>query len=81
MDPIDRTDRTGRTGRTGTSHLDDPQELGVAFWAQAHGFATSEEPPPGSPLARVRAFTAEHGSEVLGPRHIQAAIEGRPLLP
>lgn len=64
------------------SHLDDPQELGVAFWAQAHGFAISEEPPPpDSPLARVRAFTAEHGSEVLGPRHIQAAIEGRPLLP
>ncbi|MGW2280415.1 hypothetical protein [Streptomyces sp. NPDC001770] len=75
MDPNDRTDGTDK------SPMDDPQQLGVAFWAQAHGFALGEEPPPGSPLARVRAFTAEHGPEALGPEHIRAAVEGRPLTP
>ncbi|MFD6423973.1 hypothetical protein [Streptomyces sp. NPDC060198] len=62
--------------------MDDPQELGTAFWTQIHGFTVSEEPPgPDSPLARVRAFTAEYPSVKLTEEHVAAAVEGRPLLP
>ncbi|MGW0860469.1 hypothetical protein [Streptomyces sp. NPDC002690] len=60
--------------------MDDPQELGTAFWMGIHGFAVSGEPlGPDSPLARVRAFTAECPSVTLTREHI--AVEGRPLLP
>ncbi|MCX5395737.1 hypothetical protein [Streptomyces sp. NBC_00102] len=62
--------------------MDDPQELGTAFWMQAHGFAIGEKPPsPDSPLGRVRAFTAEYPSVTLTGEHIQVAVDGRPLVP
>ncbi|MFD0545060.1 hypothetical protein [Streptomyces mexicanus] len=62
--------------------MDDPQDVGAAFWAQVLGFTISEEPPPpDSPLGRVQAFTARYGQDALRPEHIRAAIEGRPLLP
>ncbi|MBB4714453.1 hypothetical protein [Streptomyces luteogriseus] len=62
--------------------MNNPHDVGAAFWAQALGFTISEEPPlPDSPLGRVRAFTARYGEEALKPEHIKAAQEGRPLLP
>ncbi|MFF8866699.1 MULTISPECIES: hypothetical protein [unclassified Streptomyces] len=62
--------------------MDDPQDVGAAFWAQILGFTISEEPPPpDSPLGRVVAFVAEHGEEALRDEHFEAAREGRPLLP
>ncbi|SJZ36664.1 hypothetical protein SAMN02745673_00129 [Marinactinospora thermotolerans DSM 45154] len=63
-------------------NLDDPQEVGARFAAMILGGTLSEEPPPpDSPLGRVQAFVAEHGEDALRPEHIQAAREGRPLLP
>ncbi|MER6976519.1 hypothetical protein [Streptomyces carpinensis] len=62
--------------------MNNPQDVGAAFAAQMLGFTISEEPPPpDSPLGRVRAFTARYGEDALRPEHVQAAIEGRPLLP
>lgn len=62
--------------------MDDPQDVGVAFWTRIHAFAISEEPPPpDSPLARVRGFTAEYPSVELTEERIGAAVAGRPLLP
>jgi hypothetical protein len=62
--------------------MDDPQDVGAAFGAMILGGTVSEEPPPpDSPLGRVRAFTAQYGSDALRPEHIGAAQEGRPLLP
>ncbi|MFJ9348974.1 hypothetical protein [Streptomyces sp. NPDC101237] len=62
--------------------MNNSQDVGAAFWAQILGFTISEEPPPpDSPLGRVRAFTAEYGEDALRPEHIEAAQEGRPLLP
>jgi hypothetical protein len=62
--------------------MNDPQDVGAAFWAMNLGFTISEEPPPpDSPLGRIRAFTAEHGHHALRQEHFAAAIEGRPLLP
>ncbi|MEU3896219.1 hypothetical protein [Streptomyces sp. NPDC045251] len=59
-----------------------PQEVGARFGAMIFGVELSEEPPaPGSPLGRVRAFTARYGEDALKPEHIRAAQEGRPLLP
>ncbi|WP_069169696.1 hypothetical protein [Streptomyces griseus] len=60
---------------------EDPQQTGIAFAGIVLGVTVSEEAPdPASPLGRVRAFTAEHGEDALGPEHITAAREGRPLL-
>jgi hypothetical protein len=62
--------------------MSNPQDVGAVFAAQMLGFAISEEPPlPDSPLGRVRAFVAEYGEGVLKPEHIEAAQQGRPLLP
>ncbi|MFJ5775883.1 hypothetical protein [Streptomyces sp. NPDC093094] len=62
--------------------MNNPQDVGAAFWAQILGVTISEEPPPpDSPLGRVRAFTDEYGEDALRPEHIEAAREGRPLLP
>jgi hypothetical protein len=62
--------------------MSNPQDVGAAFGAMILGGTVSEEPPPpDSPLARVRAFTALYGSDALRPEHIGAAQEGRPLLP
>ncbi|MFF6789856.1 hypothetical protein ACFY9C_12315 [Streptomyces filamentosus] len=60
--------------------MDDPQDVGAAFWAQVHGFTVVEGPaPPDTPLGRVRAFAAAHGEEAVTEEHVRAAIEGRPL--
>ncbi|MEV6023473.1 hypothetical protein [Streptomyces sp. NPDC052036] len=62
--------------------MNDPQDVGAAFWAQILGVTISEEPPPAdSPLGRVRAFAAEHGEDALTDEHFKAAVQGRPLLP
>ncbi|MER6449224.1 hypothetical protein [Streptomyces venezuelae] len=60
----------------------DQQDTGAAFGAVILGGVVSTEPPPrDSPLGRVRAFVAEHGENALRPEHIEAARDGRPLLP
>lgn len=60
--------------------MDDPQDVGAAFWAQVHGFTVVEGPaPPDTPLGRVQAFAAAHGEEAVTEEHVRAAIEGRPL--
>ncbi|MFH9952802.1 hypothetical protein ACH4OX_01135 [Streptomyces roseolus] len=60
----------------------DPQDVGAAFWAQVQGFTIVEGPaPPGTPLGRLQAFAAAHGSDRLTEDHVRAAIEGLPLLP
>jgi hypothetical protein len=62
--------------------MDNPQDVGAAFWAQILGFTISEEPPaPDTPLGRVLAFIAEHGEDALRDEHFEAATQGRPLLP
>ncbi|CAL9338017.1 hypothetical protein [Streptomyces sp. enrichment culture] len=62
--------------------MNDPQDVGAAFGAIILGGTLSEEPPPpDSPLGRVRAFVAEHGAQALRREHIEAAQQGRPLLP
>jgi hypothetical protein len=62
--------------------MNDPQDVAAAFWAQILGFTIVEEPPaPDTPLGRVLAFIAEHGEGALRDEHIEAATEGRPLLP
>ncbi|MEV6203776.1 hypothetical protein AB0M64_27960 [Streptomyces sp. NPDC051771] len=60
----------------------DPQDVGAEFWAQVRGFTIVEGPAaPDTPLGRLQAFAAAHGSDLLTEEHVRAAIEGRPLLP
>ncbi|MEU2506875.1 hypothetical protein ABZ621_19490 [Streptomyces sp. NPDC007863] len=60
----------------------DPQDVGAEFWAQVQGFTIAEGPAaPDTPLGRLQAFAAAHGSDRLTEEHVRAAIEGRPLLP
>jgi hypothetical protein len=62
--------------------MENPQDVGVAFWTTVLGVSVSKEPPaPDTPLGRVRAFTAEHGEEALREEHVEAAVQERPLLP
>ncbi|WP_432058530.1 hypothetical protein [Streptomyces sp. bgisy022] len=62
--------------------MNDPQDVGAAFGAIIlGGTLATEPPPPDSPLGRVRAFIAEHGAQSLRREHIEAAQQGRPLLP
>ncbi|MET9349740.1 hypothetical protein [Streptomyces termitum] len=62
--------------------INDPQDVGAAFWAQVQGFTLVEGPAaPDTPLGRLRAFAAVHGGEKLTVEHVRAAIEGLPLPP
>lgn len=62
--------------------INDPQDVGAAFWAQVQGFTPVEGPAaPDTPLGRLQAFSAVHGSEKLTVEHVRAAIEGLPLPP
>ncbi|MGW1794892.1 hypothetical protein ACWCQN_02520 [Streptomyces sp. NPDC001984] len=41
------------------------------------GFELATEPPaPDTPLARIRAFAAEHGYDALTDEHFEAAMRG-----
>ncbi|MGW2783572.1 hypothetical protein ACWC3X_20325 [Streptomyces populi] len=49
----------------------------LAFALQVTGFEPATEPPaPGTPLARVLAFAAEHGYESLTDEHFDLAQLG-----
>ncbi|MGW4730709.1 hypothetical protein ACWEQC_16360 [Streptomyces shenzhenensis] len=62
--------------------MNDPQDVGAAFWAQVLGFTISEEPPPpDTPLGRVLAFVANHGDPALREERFEAAMKRHPLLP
>ncbi|WP_345033828.1 hypothetical protein [Streptomyces sannanensis] len=62
--------------------MTDHQEVGAAFAAIMLGAVISKEPPdPASPLGRVLAFTEKYGEGALTDKHMEAAIEGRPLPP
>ncbi|MGW1040027.1 hypothetical protein [Streptomyces sp. NPDC002547] len=55
-------------------HIDDD----LRFALQIAGQELTEEPPsPGSPLARILNFAAEHGYESLTDEHFELAVAGR----
>ncbi|MFE9169449.1 hypothetical protein [Streptomyces kebangsaanensis] len=55
----------------------DAFDIGLRFALQVTGTELADEPPPGTPLARVRAYAAEHGEEAVTVDVIAAAQEGR----
>ncbi|AKY03532.1 hypothetical protein FDI81_gp01 [Streptomyces phage Hydra] len=55
-------------------------ETGLRFAQIVTGTTISEEPPsPASPLGRLMAFAAVHGTDVITPEHVALAMEGKPL--
>ena len=61
------------------SHPDSAPDHDLAFALQVTGFELATEPPaPDTPLARVLAFTAEHGYDALDDEHFEAAVRGTP---
>ncbi|ANT41100.1 hypothetical protein BI024_gp01 [Streptomyces phage Nanodon] len=60
---------------------EDSFEVGLRFAEIVTGTTISEEPPnPESPLGRLMAFAAVHGSDALTPEHVGDAIAGKPLV-
>ncbi|MFF3461550.1 hypothetical protein [Streptomyces sp. NPDC002619] len=59
------------------SHPDSTPDYDLAFALQVTGFELATEPPaPDTPLARIRAFAAEHGYDALTDEHFEAAMRG-----